>query len=1034
MDDFIAPVNPFPGIRSYEPHEDYLFFGREQQIKELIDRLSMTRFIAIIGSSGCGKSSLIKAGLIPSLIKGKHTTFEGEWDLFLCRPGDDPIGNLSLSLVETLSGNPTFNLTTDEAAQTLKKDINGLTGILKASAGGTKRNRLIYIDQFEELFRFKRSKADTHAASESARFVDLLLSTLRDEEATVFVVLSMRSDFLDECTEYRELTEAINQGHYLVPRMVREEIRKVITGPIAVFHGNIDETLIQRLLDEVGTNPDQLPILQHALMRTWDYWKIRRVGEEPINQRHYDAIGTMKEALSIHAEEIYGELPSPRAKQLSEKLFKSLIDFGEENKGTRHPTSLGEICSQAEARPEEMMTVIDRFREPGRAFLMPPYHVNLREDSIIDISHESIMRVWTRLKQWSEDELQSAQLYLNLARSARLYQEGKTGLWVNPELQLALRWYDQNRPNPAWAVRYEPSFERAIEYLMYSKKVYEQEIAKKENLQKRNLQRTRRFSVILGTASVISVLFLILALNMMFKSEANEKKALEKEKIATVESKAAAEQSEQAIIQKKISEQQQQIAEQQKIITEEQKDYAIKQQLIAEQQKKEAVFQRLVADQSKVAAEKARDDAESQRKEAVNQTTIADQERNKAAVSEQHALRLRMIAIGKSIAIQSEKMQTGVEGDLPALLAFQAYQFISENKGNLQDPDLYHALAAVSDDKLVLRGHNDEVRSIALSHSGNQLVSCSSDGSVRLWQINLPGAFQPFNTLKKGKNGFRSVAMSPDEKWVASGNTDGEILVWQTTHPEGVPQILRLNTFPVNTLRFLPSQVLVAGSSDGLIRVWDVRDKTPVLLNSISTGMKISQMDFQTDKNLLFISTLDGQVMRVKLQGQNPVPEVLLKSPKPIQTLCLTKDGEYLALGFSSGLIRIVKVAHPNDNPVDLIGHTSSINSLVFSPDGTILASCSYDRTIRLWKYLEPGIPPVVIDDNDKWVYGLSFGPDSQKIFSCGADKSIRQFIIDPAFLSGRVCTRVKRNLDQDEWNKYIGSDIPYQKTCTGIH
>ena len=1031
MSDFIAPVNPFPGIRSYEAHEDYLFFGREKQIKELTDLLMQSRFTAIIGSSGCGKSSLIKAGLIPSLLKKKLVQFEGEWKLATFRPGDDPIARLAASIFPSLRDSQPGLTVQKLAEQMLQQGNKGLSEYIPSLLTGNTRQILLYIDQFEELFRFKKNRSDRDSSAEAATFVSMVLDAIHQADSPIYIVLSMRTDFLDECTEYRGLTEAINDGYYLVPRMNRDEIRQVITGPVGVLQGNIDEKLVNRLLDEVGTDPDQLPILQHAMMRTWDHWKIHRIGEEPIGEKHYDEVGTMTEALSIHAEEIYLELSGARAKMLSEKVFKALVDFGEENKGTRRPTAMQLICAQSEAKMEELIPVIDRFREPGRAFLMPPYHIPLEEDTIVDISHESIMRVWTRLRQWSEEELQSSQLYLRLSRSAKLYQEGKTGLWVNPELQLALRWYEQNKPNAAWAVRYDPGYERAIEYLQYSRNAYEQEIAHKENQQKRNLKRTRMFSVVLGTASVISILLLVLALNLMFKSTANEKKALEKEKIALTESRSAAEQTQQAVIQKKISEQQQQIAEQQKIITEEQKDYAIEQQKIAESQKKEAIRQKQLADQSKQQAIRSRDEAETQRKEAVNQKNIADQERVKAANSEQNARRLRMIAIGKAIAIQGARMPAGTEGDLPSLLALQAYSFIDENKGNIFDPDLYKALSNVADDKPVLRGHKDEVRGIALSSSG-LLLSCGTDGSVRLWNSSNPGEpSKMLNTARAGKNGFRCIALSDDNKRAACGSTNGDILVWNSLNPNEIPFVLNVSQKPISSVCFLSPTLVAFVSSDGILGSLELSGNKLLLGKIISLGKKVHQMALAPDKQTLLLGTEKGEVLSVKTGGGNWEAKLVRQFQKPVTSLAVSPDGLSVAAGLSSGLIKVFSLADPLEEVIDLIGHSSGINTLAFSHDGKLLASGCYDRTVRLWNYQEAGTPPVIIDDSDKWVYGLCFSADNKKLVFCSADKTIRQSTIDPVFLAGKICNQMKRNLSKEEWNKYIGGDIPYRKTCS---
>ncbi|MEI6455876.1 MAG: High-affnity carbon uptake protein Hat/HatR, partial [bacterium] len=699
-------TNPFPGIRSYEVQEDELFFGRESQVRELIGKLAETRFLAIVGSSGCGKSSLVKAGLVPSLLRKKDQQLLSDWKLHVFRPSDDPIGNLA----RCTAGK---HLSTDRAAALLRSGPDGLIKVFVESEEATGMSALVIIDQFEELFRFKKSGTAQHSVAEAAAFVDLVLYSIQQREIPVYVVISMRTDFLDDCTEFRGLSEMINRGYYLVPRMNSEERKLAITGPVLAKGSRIAEDLVERLLRDVGDDPDQLPILQHALMRTWDYWTLNRIGDQPIGMEHYEAIGTMKEALSVHLEEIFHELSDEHSKFITEKLFKALTEVSKENRGTRRPTQLGEICTLAASKEEDVIKVIDAFRDVGRAFLMPSRSFTLEKESIIDISHESIMRVWARLKKWVEEESSSAQLYLRLSKSAELYQEGKTGLWVNPELQLAMQWREQNKPNSTWAMRYDPAFDRAIGFLDYSRKQSELEIAKKENQQKRNLKRARQSAIILGAASIVSILFLIISLNLRFKAEASRKEAIEKERLAVFERKKTDEQRKEAILQKKISEQQQQIAEQQKIITEQQRQYAVKQQVIAQEQRAVAVEQRQKADEATVEAVKAKDEADDQRKEAVTQKVIADKERIKAEESEKNTQRLRLLSIARSMAIQASQIFTTVKDDLPGLLAVQAYIFNRDNGGVPNNPDIYAALSTIVNDQVILRGHEDAVRGIA---------------------------------------------------------------------------------------------------------------------------------------------------------------------------------------------------------------------------------------------------------------------------------------------------------------------------------
>ncbi|MCD4679767.1 MAG: hypothetical protein K8S00_05205 [Bacteroidales bacterium] len=1031
----IKDINPFPGIRSYDINEDEFFFGRDTQTKELVTKLTNTQFLAIIGSSGCGKSSLIKAGMIPAILKGKFKDQIGEdaWSLSMFKPGEDPIGNMAVSINKTLSEEEIVDeelSSVEKIKSFLRSNKNALSLVFKKINKKSQKNRLVFIDQFEELFRFKKSKTSYRTITEASDFVDLFLDACNQSDTRVFVVLSMRSDFLDECTEYRDLTEKINKGHYLVPRMVKEEIKEAITGPAKICGAKMSDKLVERLLNEVGDDPDQLPILQHALMRTWDFWKVNRIGDQVIEVQHYEAIGTMSEALSYHAEEIYNELPSQRSRHIAEKLFKALTDYGDDSRGTRRPTQLNEICTLADAKQDEVINIINSFREPGRAFLMPSFKISINEDSMIDISHESLMRVWKRLKNWIEEEIRSAELYLRLAYSAELYQEGKSALWINPELELALKWQETNNPNLTWAMRYNPAFDRAMSFLSYSKKEFELDIAKKENQQKRELKRARRFAIILGSASVVSVLFLIISLNLRFKAEASERKALEKEKIAKSESKFAEEKRMEAIIQKKISEQQQQIAEQQKLITEEQKQYAIEQQHIAIDQKREAVHQKQNADIAKVIAIQAKDEAEEQKAEAITQKKIADEEKNRAEVSEKNAQRLRLLAIARSIAIQAYELQKTTSDDLPALLALQAYNINKNNQGNPNNPELHKVLATVTDDNVIYHGHTDEVRSVIVSHNGSLLASCSNDGSVKLWRIgNADKKPIDLKTEKSEKKGFRNVVFSHEDKYLAAGSTNGQILIWDLTKTSDMPAVLSGHTDIVNAISLNKNgKGLYSAGKDNTIRFWPSTNTMSTSKIVYEGDSEITDICLSNSSDKLACSFKNGKILIFQTSDFSTPIEVFKEKGSPITALAFNKNSNLLATGNSSGLIEIWDLA--SDKAVKYIGHISGITELEFSNNDKFLGSSSYDGTIRLWEYSKAEALPIIFLGHDAWVYGLSFTPDDNKIVSGSADKTIRIWTTRSSMLADIICTKVKRNLTVEEWDKYIGSDIKYEKTC----
>jgi hypothetical protein len=242
-------------------------------------------------------------------------TTSSNWRVALFRPGDDPIGEMARALnkPDVLRNDPdVLGVNAEDVAirtiiteTTLGYGPLGLIEVVQQAKLPIDVNLLIVVDQFEELFRFKQSATSKESKDQAAAFVKLLLEAIQQQELPIYVVLTMRSDYLGECAQFRDLPETINDSHYLIPRMTRDQRRAAIAGPVAIGGAEITPRLVNRLLNDVGDNPDELPILQHALMRTWDYWMDNHEDGEPIDLRHYEAIGGMAEALSKHADEIY---------------------------------------------------------------------------------------------------------------------------------------------------------------------------------------------------------------------------------------------------------------------------------------------------------------------------------------------------------------------------------------------------------------------------------------------------------------------------------------------------------------------------------------------------------------------------------------------------------------------------------------------------------------------------------------------------------------------------------------------------------
>jgi len=479
-----ALENPFPGLRPFREDEEHLFFGRESQVDRMVDKLAATRFLAVVGTSGSGKSSLVNCGLKPALHRGLMAGAGSTWRMVQFRPGAHPVRSMAQAFAAdgSLIPNPQPEAmsTLDIVEATLNMSSLGVAHLYEYANAAHGTNLLLIVDQFEELFRYSKQNADGSTSGEATAFVNLLLEAHAHPEYPIYIVLTMRSDFLGECSKFDGLPEVINEGQYLVPRMGREDRREAIAGPIGVVGADLSPVLLTRMVNDVGENPDQLSILQHSINRTWALWQQQTGCHGELALEQYEAIGTMARALDQHAEEAYAELATDAQKKICERVFKALTDTGTDARGIRRPMTFASLAAVTGVTPEELLPVLNVMRVPSRSFLMPPIAEPVAPDTVIDVSHEILMRVWERLKGWAAEEAQSAMTYRRLAESAELYKAGKEALWRDPGLQTALEWQATEQPNAAWAALYRPGFEQAMSFLAASKRVRDRELAEVE--------------------------------------------------------------------------------------------------------------------------------------------------------------------------------------------------------------------------------------------------------------------------------------------------------------------------------------------------------------------------------------------------------------------------------------------------------------------------------------------------------------------------------------------------------------------------
>jgi energy-coupling factor transporter ATP-binding protein EcfA2 len=478
--------SPYPGLRPFERYETDIFFGREEHTDQLLERFEHTHFLAVVGPSGCGKSSLVRTGLLAGLETGLLLSTGSSWCIAELRPGNQPFARLTDALIAeaALGAAYTAHVTSYLTEPTevasfvaagahramlqaqLRRGPFSLHEILANALLPEHSRLLIVVDQFEEIFRYYQQGQEDEAAA----FVSLLLAS--SQHPNVYVVLTMRSDFIGDCALFHGLPEAINQGLFLTPRLNREQLRAAIEEPAGVFGGKIAPALVNRLLNDTGNNPDQLPVLQHALMRMWTMASAEHsaMGEVDggqgmtLTMDHYARIGGLDTALSQHADEAYNELDLAQ-QHIAAMLFRSLSERGSDRRDTRRPVALSEAATLAQVPWPQVAAAVEVFRREGRSFLTPPAGKALEPDSVLDISHESLIRQWQRLQAWTTEEAEAAELYQRLEDSAGRWEKGYAALLRTPELEYALQWRASVQPTAAWARRYGQHFDLAMRFL-----------------------------------------------------------------------------------------------------------------------------------------------------------------------------------------------------------------------------------------------------------------------------------------------------------------------------------------------------------------------------------------------------------------------------------------------------------------------------------------------------------------------------------------------------------------------------------------
>jgi hypothetical protein len=518
-----APICPYTGLRTFTEDEAIYFRGREAHVARCLAVLAEQRFVMVTGASGDGKSSLVFAGLLPEVRAGFLRARYSSWVVASFRPERSPLQNMAQALAGALRL-PGWQAVASELGQ----GFSALVQLYQTSAlcppappeglppaeqrrlqrGGA--NLLLVVDQFEEFFT-NPENYDGDTPNNAARtVVNLLLETTRLAQAAglpIYIVCTMRSDFVGQCAEFRGLIEQVGTSQYFVPRLLRHEFAEVIQEPAGLSGNRISERLVQRLLYDIGPGQDQLPVLQHALRRIW---LAADQGREEMDLIHYAMVGGLADALppadqprfaawratlseqqqqfllgqpslgnvlDAHANQLFAEanalynrdftppLPPGTAERVIEQTFRVLTrtDGKRVVRSRLTGAQVTAILADENLPWPVVCRILRPFREEGTTFLSPflaegdDGRAVLPPDTVLDISHESLIRNWSRLSAWARQEAQDVRVAQSFVQQASRWHDNaeSTGFLLPIGLySFFAQWHAGKKGAASWLAYY----------------------------------------------------------------------------------------------------------------------------------------------------------------------------------------------------------------------------------------------------------------------------------------------------------------------------------------------------------------------------------------------------------------------------------------------------------------------------------------------------------------------------------------------------------------------------------------------------
>jgi WD40 repeat protein len=1012
--DAVVPMveNPYKGLRAFQIADATDFFGREALIQLLLARMQeampAARFLAVVGPSGSGKSSVVHAGLLPELRKGALPGSQ-HWFLAEMNPGTNPLQELETALLRVAVKRPAHLL--DQLRQDQHGLLHAIQGLLP---GGAETELVLVIDQFEELFTFIEDEATR------VHVLNSLHAAVTDPQSRLRLIVTLRADFYDRPLLYSGFGNLMRQRTEALVPLAPEELQHAIVGPARRVGLMLEPDLIAAMLHDVSEQPGALPLLQYALTELFE----RRQGRK-LTLEAYRASGGLLGALVQRAEEIYGGLNDVE-QEAARQLFLRLVALGEGAEDTRRRVQRAELMSVADDG-HALDRVIDTYCQYR---LLTLDHDPITRGPTVEVAHEALIRTWDRLRNWLDVSREDLRLQRRLARWAMEWDIAGR----DPNFLVTGARLDRFA---AWAT------ETHVALNVEERAYLEASIAQRENLRAQELareaheaaleQRSRRFLRALVVVLLVAALgaFGLAGLAISQRQEAQraqDQALIEATNAKNNEATAIAAQAQVQIEAHKAEQQanraERTAAEAQKVALSAGSQAA----LFREGNTDQALALALTAnriDQPVQQAELALAEAAyapgtrqifTGHTKQINAVAFSPDGKTALSGSVDTTLILWDVATGKEIrplkghtqevraVVFSPDGKTALSGSVDKTLILWDVATGKEilppfvgHDGAVNavafSPDGKTALSGSADKTLILwdvatgkeirplKGHTQEVRAVVFSPDGTRALSGSNDTTMILWDV---ATGKPIHSFKGHKREVRSVAFSPDGTTALSGSADTNVILWDAAtgkemrrfpHPQEV--------FTVVISR--DSNIFVSGSQDGRLRVWNVA--TGELIQSlVGHSAGIRAVAFSPDGKTTLSGSAD-RTLRLWDLGNGAEVQRITGHTDEVWSAVFSPDGKTALSGSVDTTLILWDVATGREIH-RFAGHAGTVTAVAFSPDGKTALSGSVDTTLILWDVATGEVKHVFHGHTDE-VHAVAFSPDGKTALSGSLDKTL---------------------------------------------